>query len=184
MLGPAATDADLVRRCRAGDQDAWSELVHRYSRYVAAIARDGFRLREADAEEVFQEVFTRVYRHLDRLRDDAALRPWIAQLTRRVCLDRLRSPSREDLSETAPDSAVVDERLERLAEAMTVRDALGDLPEHCGEVIDRFFVRDESYETISAALGIPFGTIASRIRRCLDKLRALLEPPLHTVEGR
>ena len=56
-----ATDAALVRGCRAGDQEAWNELVERYSRYVYAIAARGFRLSDDDVEDVFQDVFTRVY---------------------------------------------------------------------------------------------------------------------------
>ena len=83
------TDAELVRRCRADDAGAWNELVERYSRYVYAIAVRGFRLSEEDAEDVFQDVFTRIYTRLDSLRDDSALRPWIAQLTRRRCLDAI-----------------------------------------------------------------------------------------------
>jgi DNA-directed RNA polymerase specialized sigma24 family protein len=54
----AITDAELVQRCRTGDADAWNELVERYSRYVYAIAAQGFRLSPADAEDAFQEVFT------------------------------------------------------------------------------------------------------------------------------
>jgi DNA-directed RNA polymerase specialized sigma24 family protein len=50
-----------------------------------------------------------------------------------------------------------------------------DLPEHCAEILDRFFARDESYRTIGEALGLPPGTIASRISRCLTKLRRKLE---------
>ena len=80
-MDTATTDAELVSRCRAGEQAAWNELVERFSRYVYAIAARGFRLREQDAEDVFQEVFARVYDRLDTLRDDAAIRPWIAQLT-------------------------------------------------------------------------------------------------------
>ena len=89
------SDAELVRRCRAGDAAAWNELVERFSRYVYAICSQGFRLSDHDAEDVFQDVFTRVYTHLDRLRDDEAFRPWLAQLTRRTCIDRLRSGGRE-----------------------------------------------------------------------------------------
>jgi len=48
------TDAELVARCRAGDERAWAELVERFSRYVYAIAVQGFRLSETDAEDVFQ----------------------------------------------------------------------------------------------------------------------------------
>ena len=90
----ASADAELVARCRAGDERAWAELVERFSRYVYAIATQGFRLSEADAEDVFQEAFARTYEHLDRLRDDAAIRPWLGQLTRRLCVDRLRQTAR------------------------------------------------------------------------------------------
>src|SRR5690242_7684964 len=95
----AATDAQLVARCRAGDREAWEELVNRFARYVNAIATRGFRLDPADAEEVFQDLFARVYERLDSLRDDEALRPWIGQLTRRLCVDRLRSGDREQPAE-------------------------------------------------------------------------------------
>ena len=84
LVVDVATDAQLVARCRNGDPAAWNELVERFSRYVYAIAVQAFRLSPQDAEDVFQEVFARVYQHLDRLRDDAAIRPWIAQLTRRA----------------------------------------------------------------------------------------------------
>ena len=84
-------DADLVARCRRGDQEAWNELVNRFSRYVYAITTRIYRLEQHDAEDVFQEVFARTYERLDELRDDAAVRPWIGTLTRRLCVDKLRA---------------------------------------------------------------------------------------------
>jgi RNA polymerase sigma factor (sigma-70 family) len=168
------SDAELVARCRQGDEAAWSGLVERFSRYVYAITSQAFRLREDDAEEVFQEVFARAYEHLDRLRDDEAIRPWIAQLTRRLCIDRLRAGSREQLSGEELEKGV-DENLGRLDEALDVREALAGLTESCQEILDRFFARDESYNTIGDALELPAGTIASRISRCLGKLREALE---------
>ncbi len=164
-------DAELVARCRRGDEDAWRELVTRFSRYVYGIAVQAFRLPEHDAEDVFQEVFARAYEHLHRLRDADALRPWLAQLTRRLCIDCLRAGSREQPSETEVEAGALDETLARLDEALSVHEALAALPEHCREVLDRFFTRDESYRTIGEALGLPAGTIASRISRCLAKLR-------------
>lgn len=168
-------DARLVARCRTGDQAAWAELVDRFSRYVYAIATQAYRLGPDDAEEVFQEVFARTYEHLDRLRDDAAIRPWIGQLSRRLSIDRIRGAAREVVDSDALDVPVVDETLERLDVALTVHEALSALPEHCQEILDRFFARDESYQTIGEALAIAPGTIASRISRCLKKLRARLE---------
>jgi RNA polymerase sigma-70 factor (ECF subfamily) len=167
-------DAVVVVRCRAGDHEAWNELVNRYSRYVFAITTQGFKLAPTDAEDVFQEVFARTYEHLGRLRDDAAIRPWIGQLTRRLCIDQLRGRAREVPTDSDLEPPGGPDALERLEEALTVRDALTALPAHCQEVLDRFFARDESYQTIGAALDIPPGTIASRISRCLTKLREQL----------
>jgi RNA polymerase sigma-70 factor (ECF subfamily) len=168
------SDAELVRHCRAGDAEAWNELVERYSRYVYAIAARGFRLSDEDAEDVFQDVFTRIYTRLDSLRDDSALRPWIAQLTRRRCLDALASKGRE----LPADEALLDEEstdLTEVEEAFTVREALAGLPEACQDILDRFFTKDQSYKTIADELAIPSGTIASRIARCLRRLRDELE---------
>jgi RNA polymerase sigma factor (sigma-70 family) len=176
LIAPEVSDAALVARCRAGDDDAWRELVERFSRYVYAIAVQGFRLGQQDAEDVFQDVFARVYERLDSLRDDEAVRPWIAQLTRRVCIDRLRTGSREsdaDIDELPELPA--EDVLTALEEAFDVHDAMAELPENCRTILDRFFARDESYRTIGDTLGLPAGTIASRISRCLDKLRDAFE---------
>jgi RNA polymerase sigma factor (sigma-70 family) len=169
------SDAALVARCRTGDESAWAELVNRFSRYVYAIATQGFSLRADDAEDVFQEVFARTYQHLDRLRDDEAIRPWIAQLTRRLSIDKIRAGSREQLSDEEIEPSGFDETFDRLDEALSVREALAQLSESCQEILDRFFARDESYQTIGETLEIPSGTIASRISRCLAKLREILE---------
>ena len=166
--------AELVARCRTGDQEAWAQLVERFSRYVYAIAVQAYRLSEPDAEDVFQDVFARVYERLDTLRSDDAIQPWIAQLTRRVCIDKLRAGSREEPTEEVEPGGDED-ALARIDEALDVHEAMGELPENCRDILDRFFARDESYRTIGEALSLPAGTIASRISRCLVKLREGLE---------
>ena len=170
----SASDAELVARCLANEQGAWDALVDRYARYVYAIAARVYRLDPADAEDVFQEVFARVFERLDTLRDVDALRPWIAQTTRRCAVDTLRRSGRETTVDELPDG--VDEGLAQLDDAMTVHAALDGLSSDCREILDRFFTRDESYRTIGAELELPPGTIASRIARCLGKLRDALEP--------
>jgi RNA polymerase sigma-70 factor (ECF subfamily) len=170
----AASDAELVARCLANEQGAWDELVDRYARYVYAIAARVYRLEPSDAEDVFQEVFARVFERLDTLRDVDALRPWIAQTTRRCAVDALRRSGRETVVEQLPDST--DESLAQLDEAMTVHAALAGLSPDCREILDRFFTRDESYRTIGTELELPPGTIASRIARCLARLRDVLQP--------
>lgn len=168
------TDAELVAACRAGDEAAWHALVDRFARYVHAICTGAFRLQQADAEDVFQEVFARAYERLGSLRSDDAVRPWLAQLTRNLCIDRMRDGARvSPVEEVEPDE--VDATIDRLDEALAVRGCLGRLSPDCQEMLDRFFCRDESYRTIGEALDLPSGTIASRISRCLGKLRDELE---------
>jgi RNA polymerase sigma factor (sigma-70 family) len=171
----ALSDADLVARCRQGDDGAWRELVDRFSRYVYAIAGQAFRLPLHDAEDVFQDVFARVYERLDSLRDDDALRPWIGQLTRRLCIDHLRAGAREQPADEEVPDAPAGDALAELEDAFDVHEALAALSESCREILDRFFARDESYHTIGDALALPAGTIASRISRCLEKLRTAFE---------
>src|SRR5437868_10886446 len=173
-----ATDAGLVARCRDGDDDAWEELVRRFSRYVLAIAQQAYRLSPADAEDVFQEVFARTYERLGDLRNDEAVRPWIAQLTRRLWIDRIRAGARETADPEAAEAGGRD-TLDQLDEALSVQEALESMSEPCRDILDRFFRRDESYAVIGAALGLPSGTIASRISRCLAKLREQLEGREH-----
>ena len=168
------SDDQLVARCRAGDHEAWNELVERFSRYVYAIAAQAFKLPEHDAEDVFQEVFARAYEHLPKLRDDNAIRPWLAQLTRRLCIDRLRAGAQEQ-PENEVEPLDAEDTIERLDDALAVHDALAILPDNCQDILDRFFARDESYRTISDALDLPTGTIASRISRCLARLRVEME---------
>ena len=68
-----------------------------------------YRLSQHDAEDVFQDVFARTFEHLDALRDDAAVRPWIATLTRRLCIDKLRGGGREQLVEEPLEDAGADD---------------------------------------------------------------------------
>jgi RNA polymerase sigma-70 factor (ECF subfamily) len=170
------TDGQLVARCREGDDEAWRELVARFSRYVFAITSQAFRLAPYDAEDVYQEVFARAYERLDRLRDDDAVRPWLAQMTRNLCVDRLREGAR--VTPGVEDDVVpgdVDERMSMLDDALAVHAAMAELPANCRDILDRFFCRDESYRAIGEQLELPAGTIASRISRCLAKLRELFE---------
>ena len=101
------------------------------------------------------------------------MRPWLAQLTRNLCVDRLRDRARVEPTEELDGGR--DETLGELDLALTVREALAAVGEPCSDLLDRFFCRDQSYKTISERLEIPPGTIASRISRCLVKLRGQIE---------
>src|SRR4029079_4704679 len=103
-------------------------------------------------------------------------RPWLAQLTRRLCIDPLPAGARErPVSDEGIAAPAVEDTIALLDEALTVNEPLAAAPEHCKEILDRFFARDESYKTIGESLDLPAGTIASRISRCLGRLREFLE---------
>jgi RNA polymerase sigma-70 factor, ECF subfamily len=170
------SDASLVARLRQGDLEAWDVFVERFSRYVYVITTRAYRLAPADAEDVFQEVFARAFEQLDTLRSDEAVRAWIGQMTRRLCVDRHRA-GRHEQPGAIPEQTAIDVALGSIDEALAVREALGSMSSDCRQVLDRFFCQDQSYREIGAALDLPSGTIASRINRCLAKLR-------ETYEGR
>ncbi len=154
--------------------------MRRYSAYVYAVIRRVFGLRDTEAEEVFQKVWLRVFSRLDQVRDEAAMRGWIRQITLNVARDHLdarRVRRHEVLVEAAADEATFPE----LDEALAVRQLLGALPEPCSEVLTRRFVVDEKYSTIADGLGLTVGQVSGLIHRCLGRLRFLME---RTNEGR
>ena len=175
-LYDATDETGLVARCRQGEPDAWPEFVRRFAPYVHAIAVRGYRLSEQDGEDVFQEVFIRAWTHIGDLRDDAAIRPWLGQLTRRLAIDRLRARAREAIREdldTLHDVPTRDAPA-ALDDAITVREAIEHLPGIHREIVDRFFIEGQSHATIAADLGIAEGTVASRICRARERLRVQL----------
>ncbi len=139
-----------------------------------AIIVRAYRLPPDEAEDVFQDVFSRVFERLEMLRDDDALLAWLGQLTRRLCIDHLRR-GRDTLELSDETVGAADGELEQIELALVVRQALDEMAEPCRDMLDRFFTREQPYTVIGAELGIPPGTIASRISRCLAKLRASLE---------
>ena len=84
-----------------------------------------------------------------------------------------RAPARSSTED--PEAEAADAAIEQLDDALAVHEGLRALSGDCREILDRFFARDESYRSIGEALELPAGTIASRISRCLGKLRAQLE---------
>jgi RNA polymerase sigma-70 factor, ECF subfamily len=107
-------DLRLVRRVLDGDQEAFTLLVRRHQRQVAAMAGRFFRRREA-VEDVAQEVFVKAYQALASFRGDVPLAHWLARITTNTCYDRLRAQRRAQeiaVSELAGAPADFWERLE------------------------------------------------------------------------
>lgn len=89
-------DRDVLRRCRAGDQAAWQELVSRHTRRVFGLAYR-FCGRVDEAEDLTQEVFVKVFQNLHRFQEtDAAFSTWLTAIARNQAIDHYRRRREED----------------------------------------------------------------------------------------
>ncbi len=170
------SDADLIGRCLEHDEEAWQILLDRYAGYIYAIAVRGFRLTPPQAEEILQETALALVQHLADFRGSGSLRAWIGAIAQNACRQHLRRqrPSAEVPADAETADTSQEMLLAQVEGAFTVREALERLPAECREVLTQAFFEQRRYADIAAALGIPEGTVASRIARCLVRLRGLL----------
>lgn len=172
-----ADDAELIRRCLARDEEAWAAMVERYAGYLYALAVRGFRFTPQEAEEVIQDTFAQVFEHLGEYRGTGPLAAWIGTIARNVARQRLRTRARHPetvLPDEAADSAQ-QRALDAVEVALLVNDALTRLDGPCDDVLRRFFIMEQKYGEIASALQVPPGTVASRIARCLVRLRKIVQ---------
>jgi len=171
----ATSPADLVRSASAGDDNAWAELVARYTPLLYRIVRS-YRLDEATSSDVVQTAWLRLIERLATLRDADAVGGWLATTTRRECLSlsRKRSAQRPfvdamDSTDPAPspeDVAVASDFLSCLAVA------LGRLAARDRQLLSILSVSPRpSYVEVSAAIGMPIGSIGPTRIRALHRLR-------------
>jgi RNA polymerase sigma-70 factor, ECF subfamily len=177
-------DADLVRAAAGGDREAFDELVRRHQGAILSLAR-AMTGGAPDAEDLAQETFIRAWSGLGRFRGDSAFRTWLHGIalnvvrTHRGRLARLRQlfqPARHDDSGSDPiDRAAVDERVEeKLVTRQQVDRALAELPVALREAVVLREIQGFDYKEIAAMLGVPIGTVESRIFRARQRLRPLL----------
>lgn len=174
---PPDDRAALLAASVGGDQAAFERLVDLHKNLVWAVIR-AHRLRDRDAEDVFQVVFIRFYERQATIRDPARLGPWLATTTRRECyavFDRSRrevaASAVDDLVEdTGPDE--VDQRLLRDEQRSALAVAYLSLPERCRALLRIMAAEPRvSYAEMAAALGVPRGSLGPTRRRCIEKLR-------------
>ena len=166
----------LVARARAGDQEAWDQIVERYAALIwRTCARH--RLFGADADDVGANVWLRLVERLDSIREPAALPGWLATTTRNECLQLLKAKQRQVPVEEAelPDdeAAASDEWLLREERHIALRAAFAALSQRCHTLLALLF-RDPppAYAEVSQRLGIAVGSIGPTRLRCLDDLRS------------
>lgn len=185
----AKTDLELVEACRQDkDQRAFTELIQRYQRPLY-----NFILRmiqtPAEAEELFQETFLRIYQNLENFRGGASFSPWAYRIAHNICIDSLRSPRRrifrsldaenseteQSLADRLPgDSPDPEEELSRQQISRDIQRAVAKLPEKLRSVFVMYQYQHFPYEKIAETLEIPIGTVKSRMHAALKHLSSSL----------
>lgn len=178
---PAARDVvdELVSAARNGDSSAWKSLIERYGPIVESVTRH-YRLSPADAEDLSQGVWLRLYENLARIREPRALPGWIKTTTKHEALRILAARRRsEPVDPTVlatlhiQDSDLdVDHDLLRFERVRAISAGLAELaPQHRNLLVLLHTEPRASYQQVSTTLGMPQGSIGPTRARCLKKLR-------------
>ena len=176
------TDLELVQMARLGDDAAFHELVDRFASELYALARSLVG-NAADAEDVLQETFTGAFRHLRAFEERASVRTWLVRILVRQAArcrrdrDRRRTESPGGaggwMDGAGPEAHVVPPS-DALDVRMDLLEVLSGLsPEH-REVMVLRELEGMSYDEIAGVLGVPRGTVESRLFRAREKLRERL----------
>jgi RNA polymerase sigma-70 factor, ECF subfamily len=180
-------DAELVRRYVAGDPAAFSVLVARHERRVYNLA---YRMlgREEDARDATQDAFLTALRKLSSFRGEAAFTTWLHRVTVNACYDILRKRKREPVLDERPEEDRAGgasgpggpagppspDHAESAATAVDVQRALVQVPYEFRTVLVLHDVQDLGYDEIADILGVPVGTVKSRLHRGRAALGRLL----------
>ncbi len=179
-------DADLVKRCRNGDQAAWDDLVDRYQRLIFAIPRRA-GLSEEQSADVFQDVFLTLFQKIDEIEQPGRIRSWMVTTAKFKTWAVIRgskgfySPETEEEMEAEmaairDNAPLADEMLIELEEQHLIRTALKKLEERCQQILSMIYLRDQAASYAEVALEIGFGetSISPMRSRCLKKLEKML----------
>lgn len=177
--------AALVAAASSGSRSAWEELVDEYFGLIWSIARN-HRLSDGDSHDVNQTTWLRLIEHIDRLSDPSRVGPWLATTARRESLRVLRQAKRQvpladwedgevpdliDLTNVDVGAAVM-----QAEQAEEVRAALHQLSPRDQALMSLLMLDPApSYGEVSAALGMPIGSIGPTRGRCLLRLRAIID---------
>ncbi|MGQ0613964.1 MAG: RNA polymerase sigma factor [Planctomycetaceae bacterium] len=182
QVGPTAEETRALQACLAGDRAAYEWIVIRYSTRALGVARG--ILRDASlAEDAAQDAFVRAYRALSRFDLREPFYPWFYRILKNACLSALKRRPRRETSLDAPglptppappsDPAALASRNETRAR---IDAALARVSEAHREILGLAHFDELSYKEIAACLGIPVGTVMSRLWAARQALRKVLAP--------
>lgn len=178
-------DHSLVDRCLSGDEAAWEDLVRIHTRRVYGLCYR-FTGKDAEAQDLTQEVFLRVYRTLKTFRAaEGSFATWLARLTRNLLIDHYRRTRQERITDSIEDQLpVLEESVTAAArpEGMLagreageiLQGALQKLSPELREAVILRDLQDMEYREIADVLRIPEGTVKSRLNRGRAELARVL----------
>jgi RNA polymerase sigma-70 factor (ECF subfamily) len=180
-------DDELIRLCKARDEDAFAALVERYKARVYALA---YRMvgRHEEAEDIAQEAFINVYRAIDSFRLGDKFSSWVYRITSNLAIDYLRKRKLRAISVDSPKGPDNDVYIQlpdkgdgpeaKIIQAelkAAIEKAIEGLSPSYKAVVVLRHVNNLSYDEIASVLGIPLGTVKTRLFRAREILRARVQ---------
>lgn len=171
---PTDDDASLLAAARAGDLAAFETLVRTNTRIVFAHALRFFGDPHA-ADDVTQEVWIKVYRSLATFDERARFSTWLYRITRNTCLDQIRAGKHRPLPSDLLDAAIAPgDFADEVALSVSVEKAMTALPSEDRDALSAIALFGLTYAEAGVALGIPAGTVKSRVFRARRALTVSL----------
>lgn len=172
--GTTLQDDGLIRRSRAGDREAFGQLVSRHQAAVYRVVR-GILGDPAESEDVAQEVFLKAYANLARFRGESSFFTWLYRIAVNEAL-RARKRRTPQTLEALPETEVPPPEPEAEEEGPSLRTLqrlLARLPDDYRAIVTLRDLEGLSYQEVAETLEIPIGTVESRLFRARQELRAL-----------
>jgi RNA polymerase sigma-70 factor (ECF subfamily) len=189
-------EAELIKACVDGSEEAWGKLYRLYcGRVRRIVAWSRWRFTDTEVEDHVQEVFMELIKALKNFRGESSLNTFLTRLAKNKCISALRRKTaqkrgREELIcledrrgesdepvVVAVDKCPTPEQAYLMREEMsTVTRAMERISEDCRKIIALRYFQERSYEEICQHLDLPLGTVCSRLKRCLAKLKDLMTP--------
>jgi len=171
----------VVERCREGDEDAWSELVGSTLRPLYRLCAS-YAPTTAQAEELTQEVFFKLWENLHRFEHGSNFMAWAWRVAKNLLIDAHRRSRREreaawldpEIIERIPSSENPHENAERRQRLMMISKGLTSIDEELAQLILMRDFGGMKYQEISDALDIPLGTVKSRLNRARLELATVV----------
>lgn len=181
------TENDIIKKCKDGNREAFNKLVEKYQSQVVNIAY-GMLSDKEDAYDATQEVFIRVYKSIGSFKEKSSFSTWLYRITANICSDILRKRQKttntisinqvyddENKEIDIKDESPMPEEMAEITERQrAVRQAIRELSDEYRAVITLCDIEGMTYDEISQVLGLPSGTVKSRINRARNSLRKIL----------